>query len=69
MLSVNLQNMFITIEEIHSYSSRSRRKRTFYVNGCKKKNVLMSVSIIGLKLLNQLDANVRNVKTINILGT
>ena len=29
----------------------------------------MSTSIIGVKLWNQLDANARNVKTINILST
>ena len=29
----------------------------------------MSISIIGVKLWNQLDANVHNIKTINILST
>jgi len=38
------------------------------VKYCKKKRKLMSFSIIGIKLWNQLDGNVRNVKTINIVN-
>jgi len=34
----------------------------------KTKRKLMSISIMGVKLWNQLDANVCNVKTINILS-
>ena len=56
--------MFITIEEIHSYDTRSSKKGNFNVNFCDKKR--KSVSIMGIKLWNQLDANVRNVKIINI---
>jgi len=70
MLPINLQkNMFITIEEIHSYATRSSKKGNFNVKFCKAKRNLMSFSIVSFKLWNQLDANVRNVKTINILST
>ncbi len=33
----------------------------------KTKRKLMSISIIGVKLWNQLHANVQNVKTINLI--
>ena len=35
------------------------------VNFGKTKRKLMSISVMGVKLWNQSDANVRNVKTIN----
>jgi len=66
MLPINLPKMFITIEEIHSYGTRSSKKGNFNVKFCKMKRKLMSISIIGVKLWNQLGANVCNVKTIII---
>ena len=45
------------------------KKGNFNVKFCKTKIKLMSISIMGVKLWSQLDANVRNVKTINILST
>jgi len=44
----------------------SSKKGNFTVKFCKMKGKLMSISIMGVKLWNQLDANVCNVKTINI---
>jgi len=35
MLPVNLQNMFITIEEIHSYGTRSSKNQNVNVKFCK----------------------------------
>jgi hypothetical protein len=58
--------MFTTIKEIHSYGTRSSRKGNVNVTFCKTKRKLMSISIIGAKLRNQLHANVQNVKTINM---
>ena len=58
ILPINLQ-FFITIEEIHSNGIR------FNVKFCKTKR-LMSISIIGVKLWNQLDANLHNVKRIKL---
>jgi len=69
MLLINQQKMLITMEEIHSYGTRSSKKGNFNVTFFKTKRKLMSFSIMGVKLWNQLDANVRNVKTINILST
>ena len=56
----------LTIEEIHSYGTRSSKKGNFNVKACKKKRTLISISIKGVKLWNQLDANVCNVKTFNM---
>ena len=50
MLPNNLQKMFTTIKEIHSYGTRSSRKGNFNVKYCKTKRKLMSISIIGVKL-------------------
>jgi len=54
---------------IHSYGTRSSKKGNFNPECCKTKTRLLSISIMGVKLWNQLDANVRNVKTIYILST
>ena len=56
--------MLITIEEIHSYYTKSIKKGDFNVTFCQMKRKLMSISIMGVKLCNHLYANVRNVKTI-----
>jgi len=48
------------------YGTRSSKKGNINVKFYKTKTKLMSISIMGVKLWNQLDANVRNVKTINI---
>ena len=58
--------MFITIKETHSYGTRSSKKGNFNVKFCKTKRKLMPSNIMSVQLWNQLDANVRNVKTINI---
>ena len=50
MFPINLQNMFITIEEIHSLDTRSCKKGNFNVKFCKTKKRLMSISIIDVKL-------------------
>ena len=65
-LPINLQKLFITIEEIYSYDARSSKKGNINVKFCNMKRKLTSISIMGVKLWNQLDANVHNVKTINI---
>ena len=67
MLPINLQILFITIYGIHSYGTRSSKKGNFNVKFCKTKRKLIPISIMGVKLWKQLDANVHNVKTINIL--
>ena len=66
MLSINLHLLSITIEEIHSYGTRSSKKGNFNIKFGKTKKMLISISIMGVIILNELDANVRNVKTINI---
>ncbi len=65
MLPINLQKMFITTDQIHSYSTRSSRKGNFNVKFCHTKRKAMSISIIGVKLWNQLDINVHNIKSTN----
>jgi len=44
--------------------ARSSKKGNFNVKFCKMKRKLMSISIIDVKLWNQLDATVHNFKTI-----
>ena len=61
MLPINLQFVSITLEEIHSYGTRSSKKGNFNVKFCKTKRKLMSIS-----QYNQLDGNVSNVKTVNM---
>ena len=52
---------------MHSYGSRSGKKGNLNVKFVRQnKRVNMSISFIVVKLWNQLDANFRNVKTINI---
>jgi len=46
--------------------ARSSKKGNFNVKFCKTKRKLIPISIMGVKLWKQLDANVHNVKTINI---
>jgi len=67
MLPINLQNIFITIKEIHLYGPRYIKKGNLNVKYFKMKRKLMSISVMGVKLWNQLYVNVYNVKTINIL--
>ena len=65
MLPINLQKTNIHNKETHSYGPRFSTKGKFNVNFCKTKRKLMSISIMGVKIWNQL-VNVRNVKIINI---
>ena len=51
------------IEKIHSYGTGLGNCN---VKVCKTKGKLMSVNIMDVKSWKQLDANVHNVKTINI---
>ena len=46
--------MFITMEEIHSYGTRSSKKGNFNVK-------LMSISIMGVKLWNKLDTMLKQL--------
>ena len=65
ILPYNIQNMFSPSTSVHSHNTRSSSKGNFSVKFCKTKLRSMSISIIGVKLWNQLDSRFLNATSLS----
>ncbi len=61
---MNIQMLFNETQSVHNYNTRCSSKGNFDVKFCRTKVKSMTISIIGVKLWNDLDKHIREVDTI-----
>ncbi len=66
MLPVNIQKLFMKSDDAHNHNTRFSKSGNFDVKYCKTKMKSMTISIKGVKLWNELDNHLHNVKSIHL---
>jgi hypothetical protein len=65
-LPENIQSLFLKSIDVHTHNTRSSSKGNFNVKFCRTRLKSMSISIVGVKLWNQLSVDLHDVSFVSL---
>lgn len=66
LLPENVQSLFLQNDNVHNYNTRSKSKGNFNVKYCRTKLRSLNISVKGVKLWNNFDTDVHNIKSVKL---